>query len=95
VDSLEIVELRGRLSNPQAREIVTLAAQAFDNVAGENAQTGLPRSVTRRWRVIDRLGHQVISELLADRHAGATKPALAARYGISVSSVKRILKREG
>jgi hypothetical protein len=87
------VELRGRLSNPQAREIVTLAAQAFDNVAGENAQTGLPRSVTRRWRVIDR-GHQVISELLADRHAGATKPALAARHGISVSSVKRILKRE-
>jgi hypothetical protein len=45
--------------------------------------------------VMDRLGHQVISELLADRHAGATKPALAARYGISVSSVKRILKREG
>jgi hypothetical protein len=46
----------------------------------------------RRWRVADRLGSQVVGQLLADRRSGMTKPALAARYAISLSSVKRMLK---
>jgi hypothetical protein len=46
----------------------------------------------RRWRVADRLGSQVVGRLLADRRSGMTKPALAARYAISLSNVKRMLK---
>jgi hypothetical protein len=42
---------------------------------------------------VDRLGEQIIRELLADRRSGATKRELVERYGISMSSVKRILRR--
>lgn len=38
------------------------------------------------------LGKQVIAELLHDRSQGATKQRLAGRYGINLSSVKRLLK---
>lgn len=43
--------------------------------------------------MIDRLGEQIIHDLLRDGRAGATKPILARRYGVNLSSVKRILKR--
>lgn len=43
-------------------------------------------------RVVDRLGEEVVQEMIEERQAGAELRELAARYGISVSSVKRILK---
>jgi hypothetical protein len=42
--------------------------------------------------LVDRLGQQIITDLLRDGHAGATKLSLAKRHGISLSSVKRIFK---
>jgi hypothetical protein len=44
----------------------------------------------RRWRVADRLGEQVIDELLEGRRRGLAIKALAERYGISLSSMKRL-----
>ena len=37
-------------------------------------------------------GEQIIRELLTDSRAGTPQRELAERYGISVSSVKRILR---
>jgi DNA-binding Lrp family transcriptional regulator len=51
------------------------------------------RPGARRWRLVDRLGEQVIRELLHAGRAGATTRVLADRYAISTSSVKRIIKR--
>ena len=51
-----------------------------------------PPSARRRWRLADRLGEQTIRELLTDSRAGTPQRELAERYGISVSSVKRILR---
>jgi DNA-binding GntR family transcriptional regulator len=46
----------------------------------------------QRWRLVDRLGEQIIRELLRDSDSGATQRSLAERYGISLSSVKRLLR---
>jgi len=56
---------------------------------GDYSTRATPR---RRWRVADRLGSQVVGQLLADNKSGMTKPALALRYGISLSSVKRMVQ---
>jgi hypothetical protein len=85
------VELRGRYSNPEVREAVALAAQAVAGIKAEDRQVVSP-TPPRRWRLVDRLGQQVIRQLLADRRAGATKRELVERYGISMGSVKRILR---
>ena len=47
----------------------------------------------QRWRLVDRLGEQIIRDLLRDSRTGTTHRALAERYGISLSSVKRVLRR--
>jgi transposase len=40
-----------------------------------------------------RLGEQIILEIVRSSHTGTTHRALAERYGISLSSVKRVLRR--
>lgn len=49
----------------------------------------------RRWRLVDRLGEQGVRDLLTDRRSGIRLSELAERYGISLSSVKRTIKRRG
>jgi hypothetical protein len=44
-------------------------------------------------RVVDRLGEQAVRELIEAFHAGTPTWRLAERYGISLSSVKRLLRR--
>jgi hypothetical protein len=87
------VELRGRLSNPQALEAVALAAHAVGEVVADEAMPSSPPSAPRRWRLVDRLGEEIIRQLINDGRAGMTKHALAESYGISLSSVKRMLRR--
>jgi hypothetical protein len=73
--------------------MVGQATQAIKRVqveGGDEASPGLPG---QRWRLIDRLGEQIIRDLLRDRRAGTTHRALADRYVISLSSVKRVLRR--
>jgi hypothetical protein len=64
---------------------------AIDGLAADGTSP-CPAALVRRWRLADRLGEQSIRELIADRRAGATKGELVERYGISMSSVKRLLK---
>jgi DNA invertase Pin-like site-specific DNA recombinase len=87
------VELRGCYSNPQAIEALALAEHTIKDVKidGGRVYSSTP---PRRGRLVDRLGEQIIRQLLEERRAGATKRELVERYGISMSSVKRILRRK-
>ena len=89
------MELRGRLSNPtivgKVRE--ASAAIAAKQTSGSEAADAMRRQ--RRWRIADRLGKHIVDELLADRCRGLTLKDSAERYGISMSSVKRILRNGG
>jgi hypothetical protein len=42
-----------------------------------------------------RLGEETVAELVAAFVAGATREVLADRYGVSLSSVKRLLRASG
>jgi hypothetical protein len=86
------VELVRLYSNPDVRDIVAHAAQAVTHVKLDHYRAASPLSARRRWRLLDRLGEQIIRELLTDSRAGTPQRELAERYGISVSSVKRILR---
>jgi len=50
-----------------------------------------PTSTVPR-RVVDRLGEDVVREMIEVRKAGARLKDVAKRYGISESSVKRLLR---
>ena len=87
------MDLRGRFSNPEVRAVVASIGKLTARINSDHSHTAAPTQAPRRWRLVDRLGAQVIGDLLRDRHAGATHHALAERYGISLSSVKRVLRR--
>jgi hypothetical protein len=88
-----MVDLRGRLSNPDIQDIVTHTAKLAPPVPADHGSTSSPRQTSRRCRLVDRLGEQIIQELVADSRTGATKRELAERYGVSLSSVKRITRQ--
>jgi DNA invertase Pin-like site-specific DNA recombinase len=67
-----------------------LAAQAIEGIK-DGGPPPSPAPGVRRWRLVDRLGEQVIRQLLEDRRGGMTKQQLVERYNISLSSVKRII----
>jgi DNA invertase Pin-like site-specific DNA recombinase len=87
------VDLRGRFSNPEVRAVVAQVTQAIAGVKVDSGDEPSPPLSGPRWRLIDRLGEQIIQEMLHDSHSGATQRSLAERYGISLSSVKRVLHR--
>ena len=89
-----MVELRRQLSRRDTGATLASAAKAVEGAVVGDVRTASPARVVRRWRLVDRLGEQIIRELVADRRAGATKQGLAERYNISLSGVKQILKRE-
>jgi hypothetical protein len=86
-------------STASAAEATSPAAQIQRRVVlalNDRHAVTLPAS-RARWAhggLADRLGEQILRELIADRRAGATNRELVERYGISMSSVKRILRRE-
>jgi hypothetical protein len=65
---------------------VAHAAQAVTHVKLDHYSAASPLSARRRWRLVDRLGEQIIRELLTDSRAGTPQRELAERYGISVST---------
>jgi hypothetical protein len=89
------VDLSGCLSNPEGRESVGLAAKAVALRAVGDGSMGAPAPAVRPWRVADRLGENIIAELLAKSAGGMTQRSLAAAYSISLSSVKRLLASKG
>jgi DNA invertase Pin-like site-specific DNA recombinase len=73
--------------------VVDVAAQAVEGIKAAPSQAASPPLSPPRWRLVDRLGKQIIIQLLEDRRSGLTKQALADRYGISLCSVKRLLSK--
>src|SRR5262245_47980519 len=59
-------------SNPQALEAMVLAAQVIKSIKIAKGAIYVP-TPARRWRLLDRLGEQVIRELLADRRCGMSQ----------------------
>jgi len=87
------VELVGRYSNPLVQDRVGQTAQAVAGIKIVPDRAPVPPMAPRRhWRLVDRLGERVILDLVHERRRGTTQRTLAARYGISLSSVKRILR---
>ena len=87
-----MVELKGQLSRHGLRaQLVGL--EHLSDTAKIVRVAPDPPVLPRRWRLADRLGEEVLRALVEDRRAGSTNEALAAKYKISVSSVKRVLKR--
>jgi hypothetical protein len=68
------------------------AAQAVTDVKIDHGSTASSPSTRWRWRLVDRLGEQIIRDLLRDSRAGTKQQRLAERYGVSLSSVKRLLR---
>jgi DNA-binding GntR family transcriptional regulator len=75
--------------------MVLKVAQLADGIKVEQDQQQPAALAPQRqpWRLVDRLGEQTIQEMLHDSHSGATQRRLAERYGISLTSVKRALRR--
>ncbi|MET8850928.1 hypothetical protein [Amycolatopsis sp. NPDC004625] len=92
-----------RFSNRQTA--VDQAKRVLERMAA-NDQTDLPTvlngaasvdvavAVRQPWRVADRLGADELDRLLADWRNGMSKPTLARTYGLSVSTIKRLVKKE-
>ena len=86
------VELRGQLSNPEVRERLELAEAGLgrSETAGGSCSRALRGS--RLPRIRDRLD---VDRMMAQFDAGVMIKELAACYGISESSVKRLLRSAG
>jgi DNA-binding GntR family transcriptional regulator len=69
------------------------AGQVIAGLKIDHGSTASHSGVPKRWRLVDRLGEQIIRDLLRDSRAGTTQQRLAERYAISVSSVRRLLRR--
>jgi DNA invertase Pin-like site-specific DNA recombinase len=80
-----------------ADALVSAATQLRQAQAAAGASAPSMRSAVshRRWRVGDRLNQDDQKQLVATFAAGTPKWKLAERYGISESSVKRLIRREG
>jgi hypothetical protein len=87
-----LVELALRYSNQHLHERLISVAESVARRAEAKFCPSAQTPVPRRWSLMDRLGAQTIQALLADCGSGSTKPALALKYDISLSSVKRIIK---
>jgi hypothetical protein len=85
------VDLRGRLANPGVREVVATAAEAIDGVNIGDGKRALPLPGAGGWWT--GWASRSSSSCLLTGAVGVTKRELDERYGISLSSVKRILKR--
>lgn len=92
------MELKGRLSTPETgafvHSVVTLVTGKLARPAeGERAATQGVRAAPRPLRL--RLGDAVVAELVAEFMAGTTRKELVDRYGVSLSSVVRLLRAHG
>ena len=54
------------------------------------AVTSAPSTV---WRLRDRLTEAQVEQLIAEYQAGATLKQVAARYGLGMTTIKRLLRR--
>ena len=90
------MRLNGSTAPPYADKIVSVGSSTNIDLpldlhgwSFRHAQGRLDEPVS----VEERLGPAVVAEMVADFEAGTAKWKLAARHGISESSVKRLLRR--
>jgi hypothetical protein len=92
------VELIVHYSNtPQLLFDLRLTVQALGEIGGEQAKLTLPSppGPTQPWNTSARLGSAGVDALLDAYRAGATKQQVADQFKISLSSVKRLLRKHG
>ena len=91
------MELRGRLSNFEVQQFVRdVHAGMGGNVAvTSGAQVAACGARSALVPVRMRLGDEVVAEMVAAFVAGVTMRELLDRYGVSLSSVKRLLRGSG
>jgi hypothetical protein len=89
-----MVDLREQLSNPLLRASIRDAARLVERAAAaEPFHRAVQKPPRRAWRVSERLTETVLDELRAHYERGTPKPKLAADYDISLSSVKRLIRK--
>lgn len=87
------------LNRSDLADSLVSAVRQLDQAQGKESEPGhsvqsAPLS-TRRWRMAARLSEADIEQLIAAFTAGTSKRKLAERYGISESSVKRLVREHG
>jgi DNA invertase Pin-like site-specific DNA recombinase len=86
------VDLLGCLSRHEIRSKVDEVAELITAFKVDTEPSPPLRGHRRRWRwLVDRLDEASRLQLADDRRAGMKQRALAEKYGISLSSVRRIL----
>jgi DNA invertase Pin-like site-specific DNA recombinase len=70
------------------------ASERRGKAHGDNTVTVSGRT-PGSWRVRDRLSDEGVQQLITEFLAGSSKQVLADRYTVSLSTVKRILKKHG
>ena len=90
------MELRGCLSKSEIGRIIQYVQDLIDGKRAPETprhEAVLPRNHEVRQQVRKRLGDDKVANLVAEFVAGTTKRELVDRYGVSLSSVKRLLRR--
>jgi hypothetical protein len=81
-------------NTPDLLSDLRLTLQAVTETTDQEDDPDLPLHPSDRpWRVQDRLSEEDIQTLIKVFQVGMSKPALAARYSISLSAVKRLLRQ--
>jgi hypothetical protein len=96
----EVVELLSRYSNREdlLKPLVNVLERINSEPEPDEPQDQLPSADgpdPRPWQVTDRLSPADIKTLVKSFLAGDTIRVLAERYGISTTSVKRLLREHG
>jgi len=92
------VELIVHYSNtPELLSDLRRTVDAVTSIMVEDDEPDLSMTAPadRVWRVRDRLSAADIDQLVESFKDGTTIPALVTRYGISLSSVKTLLRQQG
>ena len=90
-----VVELRGHLSIPVHRDKIKAVGSLLDGLQGADLQERQPtRPPRRKWKISDRLTEVILEEIRARYAEGERKDELAEEYEISLSSVKRLIRRQ-
>lgn len=79
--------------NVQLAEQLNEGAQKYNHQP--TPEHGVRHYQARQWRVRDWLSEQDIWDIVADFKSGTAKHMLAARYGINLRSLKKLLREEG
>lgn len=94
------VDLLGRYSNrltllDQLARVVGDLGRAVVDPVETSVSVRSDRAEGEPWAVVDRLGPETLDALVAKFMAGATAKALAVEFGVSLSTVKRVLRGRG